>query len=97
MRPTGPTTSRSAFTLVTAAAESTDTSANPTTTANLAILEPYQADCPNDVILACQALLAGQRMVVPGLLNKLCACWLRLAPHALVFAVAGVPRSRQAA
>lgn len=38
------------------------------------------------------ALRAGRRVVVPGLLNKLRALWLRLAPHELIFAVAENPR-----
>ena len=45
---------------------------------------------------AYRALLDGRQVVVPGLFNKLRACWLRLAPHALVFAVAEVLRGRQA-
>ena len=38
------------------------------------------------------ALQTGRRVIVPGLLNKLRAVWLRLAPHPLTFAVAGEPR-----
>ena len=38
---------------------------------------------------AYEALVSGQRMVVPGLLNKLRAVWLRLVPHALVSSKAG--------
>ena len=45
---------------------------------------------------AYRALLEGQRVVVPGPFNKLRACWLRLAPPALVFAVDGALRGRQA-
>ncbi len=41
---------------------------------------------------AYQALRAGRRVVVPGLLNKLRAAWLRLAPHPLTFVVTGGPR-----
>ena len=45
---------------------------------------------------AYRALLQGRHVVVPGLFNKLRACWLRLAPHSLMFAVTGAWRGRQA-
>lgn len=47
---------------------------------------------PADVArTACQAMLAGRLLVVPGWLNKLRAMWLRLLPHAWLFALAGEP------
>ena len=38
---------------------------------------------------AYEALIDGRRVVVPGLLNKLRAAWLRLMPHALVSSKVG--------
>ena len=37
---------------------------------------------------SCKALAAGQRLLLPGWLNKLRALWLRLVPHSLAFAFA---------